>query len=293
MDHSLSVIIPTLNAEDRIGALIENLQAQALVPMEILVIDSSSEDRTAEIAQTYKGVRVTIIDQSSFNHGLTRNDAFIQTTGDFVCFVTDDAVPANSEFLSNLLKPLNDPMVAMASGRQLPKPDARRFEQLVRQFNYSEESNIRSREDLPRYGIKTFFASDVCSVYRRSAYMSVGGFRRVDTNEDMLIAAAFIDSGYKVAYAANAKVLHSHNLTAKQQYERNKAIGYFLETHAEDFANRGEVGEGVKLVTTVSKQLIKELNLFELFSFFVDCIARFAGNRAGRKEARKVKNDPR
>lgn len=289
MSLEISVIIPTLNAENRIGYLIERLQSQTLKPTEIIIIDSSSDDKTVEIAKSYDGVRTIIIDRPLFNHGRTRHDALMQTKTEYVCFMTDDAIPANSEFLSELVKPLSDPEVAMASGRQLPKADARRFEQLVRQFNYPSESNIRSKLDIPKYGLRTFFATDVCSIYRRTSYDDVGGFKMVDTNEDMLIAAMFIDKGYKIAYAANATVLHSHNLTAKQQYKRNRAVGFFLESHAEDLANASEVGHGARMVTMVSKQLLKEFNLMELCAFGIDCMARLIGNKIGRKEARLTK----
>lgn len=287
MIPSVSVVIPTLNAADRIASLLSALLSQTVRPQEVLVVDSSSDDATVEIAESFEGVRVKVIDRSTFNHGITRHEALLDTRGEIVCFMTDDAEPTSDEYIANLIEPLNDLRVAMVSGRQLPKPDARRYEQLIREFNYSSESNVRSKEDLPRYGIKTFFATDVCSAYRREAYLEVGGFERVNTNEDMLMAARFISSGYKVAYAANATVLHSHNLSFKQQYLRNKEVGFFLQNHAADLAGAGEIGEGTKLAKTVSVQLLKEAKVLEFIAFGLDCVARFAGNRAGRKKARK------
>lgn len=73
----------------------------------------------------------------------------------------------------------------------------------------------------------------------------------------------------------------------RQQYERNKAVGYFLETHADDLMNVSEIGEGGKLVKRVSAELIREGKIGEFFAFGVDCVARLMGNRAGRSEARK------
>ena len=289
-DSSISVIIPTLNAADRISGLVACLQNQTIPPREILVVDSSSEDGTAEVARNLSGVICKVIQLSAFNHGITRHEAFLDTTGEFTCFLTDDAVPANSRFLENLLAPMKDPEVALVSGRQLPKAEARRFEQLVRGYNYPASSNVRTKDDLSKCGVKTFFASDVCAAYRRSAYLAVGGFERVNTNEDMLIAARFINAGYKVAYAADAEVFHSHNLTPAQQYRRNKAIGIFLQEHAGDLADTGEVSEGVGLARAVAKQLLKEGNVGELLAFGVECCARFVGNRVGRWEGRSRMN---
>ena len=290
MSETVSLIIPTLNAEGEIGALIEALLGQSRVPNEILVVDSSSDDGTVGIASSYREVSVEVIDRRDFDHGLTRDRALRRSSGDIACFMTQDAVPANDAFIENLVAPiLSDPSVAVSSGRQLPKADARRFEQLVRAFNYTDESNVRSRDDVPRLGIKAYFATDVCAAYRRSAYLELGGFGSTDMSEDMLMAAKAVKAGWKVAYAADAEVYHSHNLTPRQQYERNFAIGRFLERNADLLSCAAEVGEGGRLARDVATALVKEANIPELLAFAVDCAARFAGNRAGRKDVRKAR----
>lgn len=216
--------------------------------------------------------------------------ALRESTGEIVCFMTQDAIPANDKFVENLIAPiLSDGQIAISSGRQLPKADARRFEQLVRAFNYTDVSYVRSRADISRLGIKTYFATDVCAAYRKTQYVQLGGFGKTNMSEDMLMAAKAINAGYKVAYAADAEVYHSHNLTLREQYQRNYAIGAFLETNKDVVNCESEVGEGSKLVKSVSKSLISEGNIPELFAFGFDCAARLLGNRAGRKSARRNK----
>lgn len=285
----ISLVIPTLDAGEEIGNLLKRLLAQTVVPNEILVVDSASTDNTVSIAKEYPGVRVLSIERKDFNHGLTRDMALREATGDIVCFMTQDAVPANDKFVENLIAPiLSDGEIAISSGRQLPKADARRFEQLVRAFNYTDVSYVRSKADVSKLGIKTYFATDVCAAYRRSQYLELGGFGKTNMSEDMLMAAKAINAGYKVAYAANAEVYHSHNLTLKEQYRRNYAIGVFLETNKDVVKCESEVGEGSKLVKSVSKSLISEGNIPELFAFGFDCAARLLGNRAGRRLARRI-----
>lgn len=283
----VSVIIPTLNAEHEIEDLLAALERQSLRPMEILVVDSASDDDTVPLVKMHEGIRLLQIERCDFNHGATRDMALRATTGDFVCFLTQDALPASDAYLERLVTPMvGDPSIALVSGRQLPKADARRFEQLVRSFNYPDSPSVRSKSDLNKCGIKTFFASDSCSAYRRTAYLDCGGFEYVNTNEDMLMAAKFIASGMKVAYEPRAEVYHSHNLTPSQQFARNRAVGFFLETHADDLMQASEIGEGGRLVRSVSSQLLREGNFGELVAFGVDCCARLLGNRAGRRAAR-------
>lgn len=284
----ISVIIPTLNAEHEIETLLIALDRQSIQPNEILVVDSASDDKTIELVQKHKGFRLLQIDRQDFNHGTTRDKALRESSGDFVCFLTQDAVPVSDDYLKRLVAPMvDDSDIALVSGRQLPKADARRFEQLVRGFNYPDSPSVRSKCDLEKLGIKTFFASDACSAYRRTAYLECGGFDHVNTNEDMLMAAKFIASGMKVAYEPHAEVFHSHNLTPAQQFARNRAVGFFLETHADDLMHASEIGEGGRLVKAVSSQLLREGNLVEFIAFGVDCCARLLGNRAGRRAARK------
>lgn len=285
---SLSVVIPTLNAEDEIDSLLDTIEAQSLQPLDILVVDSSSDDGTVDEVAKHPCVNLVRIERKEFNHGSTRDMALRRSAGEFVCFLTQDAVPASNRYLERLVAPfLADDSIALVTGRQLPKADARRFEQLVRKFNYPNAPSVRSKSDLPKYGIKTFFASDTCSAYRRTAYLECGGFDHVNTNEDMLMAARFIASGMKVAYEPRAEVYHSHNLTPSQQFARNRAVGFFLETHADDLMQASEIGEGGRLVKSVSSQLLREGNLVEFIAFGVDCCARLLGNRAGRRAAKK------
>ena len=285
---SLSVVIPTLNAADEIDSLLDTIEAQSVQPLDILVVDSSSDDGTVDEVAKHPCVNLVRIERKEFNHGSTRDMALRRSAGEFVCFLTQDAVPASNRYLERLIAPfLADDSIALVTGRQLPKADTRRFEQLVRKFNYPNVPSVRSKSDLPKYGIKTFFASDTCSAYRRTAYLECGGFDHVNTNEDMLMAARFIASGLKVAYEPSAEVYHSHNLTPSQQFARNRAVGMFLESHADDLMYASEIGEGGRLVKAVSSELLREGRFSELFAFGFDCCARLLGNRAGRRAARK------
>ena len=284
----VSLVIPTLDAESDIEVLLNRIYRQTRRPDEVIVVDSNSSDRTVDIVKTFEWVRLISIERSEFNHGLTRDMALRESSGDIVCFMTQDAVPADDFYIGNLIAPiLSDDRVAVSSGRQLPKDDARRFEQLVRDFNYGPESNIRTKADIATMGIKAYFATDVCSAYRRSAYIELGGFGKTNMSEDMLMAAKALNAGYSVAYAADARVYHSHNLTPAEQYRRNYAIGRFLELNWQIVSCASEVGEGGKLVKSVSCQLLHEGNIREFAAFGFDCCARLLGNRVGRWAARK------
>lgn len=280
---SVSVIVPTLNAAGEIAALLAALMGQTQPPDEILVVDSGSTDGTAELARAH-GARVMAIPRDRFDHGGTRDAALRQTTGEFVLFLTQDALPADERYIEQLLLPFADERIAAASGRQLPRPDARPYVQAVQQYRYPAQSRAWGPEERETLSIRAYHLSDVCSAYRRSAYEAVGGFPHpLPTNEDMLIAAAFLDAGYRLAYRADATVVHSHSLTLCQEYRRNVLIGRFLREYGERLGNPRETGEGLRMVRQVLSQLLRSGHPLECPAFAADCAARLLGSRAGRR----------
>ncbi|MDR1527032.1 MAG: glycosyltransferase [Dysgonamonadaceae bacterium] len=279
---NVSVIIPTLNAEKEIGDLLQKLHNQTVALEEIIVIDSQSDDETASICREDNKVVFIPIERSEFDHGGTRDRAFRQSQGSFVLFLTQDAVPEDEYYVERLLQPFQDPEVAMVSGRQIAKAQASPIEKLVRNFNYPPESNVRTQNDIPIRGVKAFFASNVCSAYRRSAYLAVGGFDSpILTNEDMLIAARLICSGYKVAYCAEAKVIHSHSLTLKQQFVRNYNTGIFMRKNIDLFRNMPVSTEGIKMVNYVLPRLWKEKHILQSMYFCIECAVRLIAYQSG------------
>ena len=280
---SVSVIIPTLEAAEQIGPLLGALRRQTVRPDEVLVVDSGSRDGTAELARAH-GARVMSIPRDRFDHGGTRDAALRQTAGGFVLFLTQDALPANERYIEHLLEPFADERVAAVSGRQLPRPDARPYVQAVQQYRYPPQSRTWGPEEREALGIRACHLSDVCSAYRRSAYEAVGGFPHpLPTNEDMLIAAAFLDAGYRLAYHADAAVVHSHSLTLCQEYRRNVLIGHFLREYGERLGNPRETGEGLRMVRQVLLQLLRSGHPLECLAFAADCAARLLGSRMGRR----------
>lgn len=289
---SVSVIIPTLNAGKGLNELLSALMSQNCPAEEILVVDSSSEDNTTEICRRFDKVHLLSISRKEFDHGKTRDFALRRSAGDIVVFLTQDAVPADSAFLGNLIAPLLDGDVAVSVGRQLPRRDAAKMEALVRNYNYPAESSMRSADDIPELGIKAFFCSDSCAAYRRDIYLRLGGFDYpLKSNEDMFFAAKALHNGYRVAYAADACVYHSHNFTLREQYKRNFVQGYEIERHRELLGNVSLNAEGFKLVRTVTGELLKKGAIFSIARFGLDCTARWLGNRNGKAACRREKHN--
>ena len=281
----VSLIIPTLNAGQFIEPLLKRIKEQTVPVEEIVIVDSASDDDTVEKAKKFDGVKVISIERKDFNHGGTRDLAIQQTSGDIVLCLTQDALPCDAHYVERLIASFaEDEKIAMSSGRQVPRPDANPIEKLTREFNYQKTSFVRSKEDIPRLGIKTIFASDCCSAYRRTAYDAIGGFdKHILINEDMKIAAQFIYAGYKIAYVGDAAVWHSHNYSLRQQFVRNFDVAAFIEMHPYLFDKISATAEGIKMVKWVEKKLLSSGRLLSAIYYVVESGVKYWANRKGRK----------
>ena len=277
------LIIPTLNAGEQFQKLLSQLAAQTL-PTKRLIVDSESTDSTVNLAKNF-GLEVLTIPRKSFNHGATRQLALEKILPlDVIIFLTQDVLLHDDESLAKLVKIFDaDKSVGLSYGRQLPHLNATNEAAILRAFNYPAESQLRSFDDRKLYGIKTPFASNSFAAYRVEALQNVGGFPdNVPLCEDMYVAAKMLMSGWKIFYAAEAQVYHSHNYTAAQEFRRYIQIGKFhaQESWISEIFGSAE-SAGKKFVLMKLSMLAKKNPLDCVGAIFRDA-AKFFGYRLGR-----------
>lgn len=278
---NISVIIPTHNAGLDLQELLSRLAKQDVPPTEIIIIDSSSSDNTADIADK-SGAFVMTIPKESFDHGRTRNTAAMKATGELLVFMTQDALPANASLLRLLTAPLKQGQIIAACGRHLPKEDASPLEVFARHFNYPAQGSVKGIEDIQKYGIKTFFFSNVCSAFRKDLFVKIGMFpERVRANEDMIIAARLILNGYRIAYIPEATILHSHNYSLLNQFRRYYNIGSSLRNNRWIFRYARPEGEGFEFIKKQLAYVLKQHNYRWVPYIFLEMIMKYAGYRTG------------
>jgi rhamnosyltransferase len=255
---SLGVIVPTLNAEGNWQALQSAIDAQGISPEQVLVIDSSSTDRTRTLARE-AGYQVFRIPKQEFNHGGTRQLAlWHMPRASVLLYLTQDAIPASRHSFARLFAAFSDPEVGAAYGRQLPREGADPIERHARLFNYPADSAVRTLKSRDELGIKAAFLSNSFAAYRRSALEKVGGFPTdVLMAEDSVVAARMLLAGIKIAYCADATVIHSHPLSLRAEFTRYFDTGVH---HARERWIRQEFGgaggEGLRFVRSELRYLL-------------------------------------
>ena len=279
------MIIPTYNAGTGFEDLLQELDRQSLQPEVRLVVDSSSQDRTVELARKYSW-QVLEIPKEEFSHGGTRDMALKhilrQLPADIAIYLTQDVSMPDKEALARLVDAFKDSSVAAAYGRQLPHTGASIYAAVDREYNYPAESQVKSLADAPRLGIKAAFLSDSFAAYRVSALKEIGGMPAIDICEDMYVAGRLLLAGYKIAYAADAKVHHSHEPKLLSMWQRYREIGRFHRQNTwlrEKFGSAG--GEGMKLVKYQLARVGRENGIFGIMKILCMDAIRFIAYHRG------------
>ncbi|MCW9718779.1 glycosyltransferase family 2 protein [Avibacterium sp. 21-599] len=255
----IALFVPTYNPGMLWESWIQTYQRQKVKADKVIIIDSSSQDRTVELSK-HANFKVTVIPTNEFNHGETRNlSASLFKDADIFVFLTQDALLSSPFSLQKIIEPFLDSQVGAVYGRQLPHKDANPLATHARLFNYPDKTIIKSQEDIARLGIKTVFISNSFAAYRASLFRELGGFPdNVIMAEDMHLAARIIGAGYKIAYSAKATVHHSHNYTPWQEFKRYFDTGVFQKQEnwiQEKFGK--PTGEGRRFVLSEMKYLMK------------------------------------
>lgn len=262
----VACIVPTYNGRNDLLRLIQSLTTQS-VKFDLIVVDSSSRDGSAEVAAAH-GATVFSIPTEEFNHGATRQHMIDLNPGyDFYVFLTQDAYLEDRHAIENIIRPFANKDVGAVCGRQLPHLDASALSTHARTFNYPETSEVKSLQTAGKSGMKAAFMSNSFSAYRAEAIRAAGGFpAHVILSEDMYVAAKMLLIGWKIAYEGTARCRHSHNYTMLQEFKRYFDIGVF---HAREAWIRKEVGgankEGLRYVIGELKFLgMKKLHLWPM-----------------------------
>lgn len=289
MQYSVDVILLTYKPEKQIFDMIRMLEEQTH-PIHKLII-MNTEERYFDalfygtgFLERYKNIEVHHLSAKEFDHGRTRAKAVQYSKADvFVC-MTDDAMPQDAFLIQKLVDALGqDEGIAAAYARQLPREGCRAIEQYTRSFNYPEQSCVKSLADVERLGIKTFFCSNVCAAYDREIYETIGGFvKKAIFNEDMIYAGHAVNAGYRIAYAAEALVQHSHDYTCMEQFRRNFDLGVSQAGHPEVFSVVSSQSEGKRLVKDTIKYLIRTKNKKKIPYLVVSSGYKWIGYQLGK-----------
>lgn len=288
MRPAASVLIPTHNPGPSVERVLQAIFAQHVdLDFEVVVVDSTSSRADVERMHAFP-IRFEQIPQAEFGHGRTRNLLAQLARGEFLLYLSQDAEPVSPNWMSTLLEPLAEPVVAGAYARQVPRPTA---DPLIRFFlaqTYGPDPARRRVAHREPLGIQDIFFSNVSSAIRRDVWERIPFRNDVVMSEDQYWAHDALRAGYEVVYHPAACVYHSHNYSLRTLFRRNWLSGASLRGLIADrplaMARRGLAysgGQATYLVRSGRAHWLPYMLVYEV----TKALAFSMGIRFGRQHA--------
>lgn len=279
---NVSIICPLYNAESYLVNLHRSILNQENVDIEsIKYILTESTDNTEDILKrinaNYEKIR-----KEEFSHSLTREKAAIEAEGDIIVFISQDIIIKDEYWLYNLTKDIIADNCEAAFSRQISKSSG--IEKYIRNRNYPDKSRVVTKNDIEKLGLMTFFFSDSSSAVRKDIFINLHGYdkKKLMMNEDMYLAYKIIMGNYRIKYCSDSIIIHSHEFTSKQLYERYFNAGIFFADNAYlrkyDFKK-----SGFDLTKFVLKKILKHKDYKATFKLLPNFGIRFIGMKMGEK----------
>lgn len=210
MSPRASIIIRAYNEGRHIGRLLAALHAQHLRDFEIILVDSGSSDNTVTLAEQ-NGARVLHIPPQEFTFGRSLNLGIAAATGEFIVNISAHCYPMHDEWLGRLLAAFDDPQVALAYGMQRGETRSRFSEQRFFEHYYPPMSTPRQKDP---------FCNNANAAIRRTLWEQNPYDEALTGLEDLAWASWALAQEYVLAYVAEAGVIHVHEESPHQVYNR-------------------------------------------------------------------------
>lgn len=201
MNLPVSIVIPMYNAEKYIESVLDAILSQNYdAPIEVIVVNDGSTDRSLEIVKRFLDSGVKIIDQENQGAVKATNNGFQEAKHDFLCSIDSDVV-LHQGWFSKVMPEFDDNSVAAVQGYYKTAPN---ISFLARMMGY----DVEARYD----AIESKVVTQVCTgdtVYRKSAIEEVGLFDPGFTyGYDNDMSYRLQNSGYKLIFKKDALCDH-------------------------------------------------------------------------------------
>jgi glycosyltransferase involved in cell wall biosynthesis len=205
-----SVVIRAYNESQHLPRLLEGIAHQTIKDVEVILVDSGSTDLTVQIAEKY-GARIVHIPSAEFTFGRSLNFGVREATRDLVVIASAHVYPVYPDWLESLLRPFEDEQVALTYGKQRGPITAKYSEQQIYHQWYPDTSNLKQA---------TAFCNNANAAIRKSLWEKNLYDETLTGLEDLAWAKWAKEQGHKIAYVAEAEIIHIHNETPSGVYNR-------------------------------------------------------------------------
>jgi glycosyltransferase involved in cell wall biosynthesis len=196
-----SIVVRCFNEEQHIGKLLEGISQQIIKDWEIVLVDSGSTDETLKIASGYP-VKIIHINPEDFSFGRALNRGCETATAEFIVIASAHVYPVYKDWLEKLLSTFQDEKVGLVYGKQRGNELTKYSENQIFAHWFPDKSN--SHQSHP-------FCNNANAAIRKSLWEQLPYNEDLTGLEDLDWAKRAIEMRYKIAYSAEAEIIHTHD----------------------------------------------------------------------------------
>lgn len=201
MKPTCSIVIRAFNEEKHITRLLDGIRHQSIQDVQVVLVDSGSSDRTTEIASEY-GVQIVNIQPQDFTFGRSLNLGISHANADIVVIASAHVYPVYPDWLERLLEPFEDEKVAISYGKQRGMETTQFSEHRIFEHWFPDIST--HNQDHP-------FCNNANAAIRKKTWLQNAYNETLPGLEDLAFARWAHEQGYRIAYVAEAEIIHVHN----------------------------------------------------------------------------------
>lgn len=282
----ISIVIRCLNEGKHIGRLLEGIQEQTHKDVEIIVVDSGSRDDTLTIARQFP-TKIVQIKPEDFSFGYAINVGCAAATGDLLLFASAHVYPVYHDWLELMAQPFENEEIALVYGRQRGDHRNKYSEHQVFAKWFPEQSNSNQKHP---------FCNNANCAIRRSLWQQYPYDETLTGLEDLAWAKNILAQNYRIAYQAEATIIHVHEETWKNVFNR-----YRREAIALRLIMKNETFNFLTFLNLVTKNIVSDWRqalhdsvfLKEFFNIILFRVNQFWGTYRGYKQSYLLDNEVR
>jgi glycosyltransferase involved in cell wall biosynthesis len=219
---AVSVVVPFLNAEATIGALLTGLRTQAphgLGETEFIFVDNGSADAGRSIVEKMGLAGARVVDEKIRGVSAARNRGLREANGQIVAVIDSDCVPSR-QWLRELVAPFSDGDVLLAAGGLASYPPRTAAQRFAAQWGLNDSARNVYESAIP-------FANGRNMAVRRSAAEAVGGWPEdMDRGDDVEFSYRVVQHfGCVICYRPLALVFHQDRASDAELWDQAHGYG--------------------------------------------------------------------
>ena len=173
-------------------------------------MDSGSTDSTISIAKRYP-VKIVSIKPEDFSFGASLNMGCKVAQGEFIVIASAHVYPVYKNWLEKLIAPFSNPKVGIVYGKQRGNESTKFSEHQIFQKWFPDRGD--PQQDHP-------FCNNANAVIRRALWEKWHYDEALSGLEDLAWAKRIVAEGFSICYEADAEIIHVHNETMANIYNR-------------------------------------------------------------------------